>query len=362
MKKIIYPAALLSLVILANTGEAQDIHFSEFNENSSLVNPALTGQSYVVKALAIYKDQWRSVTVPYKTYGASVEMKFKAKNWERTDAHSTMKFKQAFNRVAGGLSFFNDKAGDGNMGTTQVNLSLATFVPLNSKSSLSVGLQGSFVQRKIDYSKLIWPDQYNGTTYDMSSTAGENFTSGNFVYPDFAAGLAYSYGFNERAIGANDQFKIDLGAAMFHMGNPKQNYLGDTHEILNSRYVFHSKAIIGIKNTKFIMAPSAIFEMQGTTHELIYGTYVKYNFKEDSKYTGYVKGSTFSLGAFYRNKDAMIAAAMLEFGQYAIGFSYDINTSGLTKVSSSRGGFEVFLRFVTPSPYLYQRKAKAKFI
>jgi hypothetical protein len=83
--------------------------------------------------------------------------------------------------------------------------------------------------------------------------------------------------------------------------------------------------------------------------------------KENSHYTGNVKGSTLSLGAFYRNKDAMIAALQLEFGQYALGFSYDINTSGLTKVSTYRGGFEVFIKFMTPSPYLYQKKTAVMF-
>ena len=112
---------------------AQDIHFSQFNENPSLVNPALTGQSHVLKASVIYRDQWRSVTVPYKTFGASIEMKLKASNWDKQGDHATMKFKKSFSRNALGISFFSDKAGDGNMGTTQANLSYATFIPVSEK-------------------------------------------------------------------------------------------------------------------------------------------------------------------------------------------------------------------------------------
>lgn len=362
MKKLIYPIGILMIQLLPVKGTAQDIHFSLFNENPSLVNPALTGQSHVIRAMAIYRDQWRSVTVPYKTYGASFEMKFKASNWDKQGDHATMKFKKAFGRMAGGLSFYNDKAGDGDMGTTQINLSLANYIPLNDKSQLSLGLQGSLVQRKVDYTKLIWPDQYNGTTYDITANAGENFSAGNFLYPDFAGGITYSYGYNERSIGANNQFKFDVGAAIFHFNTPKLNYLGETYERLLPKYVFHAKSTIGISNTKMALAPSVIYEIQGTSQEMIAGTFIRYNFKEDSKYTGYVKGSTFSIGAFYRNKDALIAAVGMDFGQYSIGFSYDINTSSLTKASTSRGGFEVFLRFVTPNPYLYQKKAQAKFL
>ena len=348
-------------IVLTLKISGQDIHFSQFNETPSLMNPALTGQTHVLKAHVIYRDQWRSVTVPYKTVGASVELKLKASNWDKVGNHATKTYKKSFSRNALGLSFFSDKAGDGNMGTTQANLSYATYIPVSSKSSLSMGLQASVVQRKVDYSKFLWNDQYGAGGYDNTLDPGETFTNGTFIYPDFGAGLLYSYGFNEKAIGANNQFKMDIGVAMYHLATPKQKYLSQTSERLLAKYVVHGKFLIGIKNTKFSLAPSYFYALQGSTQELVAGSMFRYNFKEDSKYTGYVKGSTFSLGAFYRNKDAFIAKMMLEFGQYAIGCSYDVNTSGLTKVSTSRGGFEIFLRFVTPSPYLYQKKEKSQF-
>jgi hypothetical protein len=117
-KAILLPA----IMIIGSALYAQDLHFSQYMQTPSLVNPALTGASTVVRASVIYKDQWRSVTVPYKTYGASFEMKFKASNWEKADKFKTKTYKQSFSRMAGGLSFFRDKAGDGNMGSTQVNL------------------------------------------------------------------------------------------------------------------------------------------------------------------------------------------------------------------------------------------------
>ena len=94
---------------------AQDLHFSQYNENPSLVNPALTGSAYVLRASVVYKDQWSAVTVPYRTLGASVEMKFKASSWEKIDPFKTRTFKKSFSRLAGGLSFFSDKAGDGKL-------------------------------------------------------------------------------------------------------------------------------------------------------------------------------------------------------------------------------------------------------
>ena len=77
--------------------------------------------------------------------------------------------------------------------------------------------------------------------------------------------------------------------------------------------------------------------------------------KEDSRYTGYVKGSALAVGGYYRNKDAFVVAALFEMSNYAIGASYDINVSGLKTATTGRGGFEITLRFLNPSPFLYTK-------
>lgn len=357
-KKIIILTAVS--IILGNKMLAQDIHFSQWTQTPALVNPALTGSLAVVRASVIYKDQWRSVTVPYKTYGASFEMKFKASNWEKSSPFLTRTYKKAFNRTAGGLSFFNDKAGDGKMGSTQANLSFATFVKINKQNTLAFGLQASVVQRKIDFSQLTFPNQYNGTGFDSNMDAGENYNSQNFVYPDFAGGINWSYGYTEKSIAANNDLRINAGVAMYHITQPKQKYLNATADRLNAKYILHADAVIGIRNTNVALVPSYLCQMQGTSLEMMEGFMIKYYFKDDSKYTGYIKRSAFGIGATYRNNDAAILSALVEYENYAIGFSYDLNTSKLTKATTSRGGPEIFIRFVTPNPFLNQT-SKSRF-
>lgn len=362
MKKIYHFLAFLIFNISSLVSYSQDLHFSQYNQTPSLVNPALTGASHTLRASVIYKDQWRGVTVPYKTFGASFEMKFKTSNWEKADQNKTKAYKKSISRLAGGLSFYSDKAGDGNMGTSQVNLSLASFVPLNVKNSLSVGFQASVVQRTIDFSKLTFPDQYNGTGYDPNINSGENAASQNFVYPDFAGGVNWSYGYSEKAsVVANNAFKSNVGVSMYHINEPKQKFLTGSNEKLSRKYILHGDFLMGIKNTNVVLAPSYLLQIQGTSKEMILGMMCKYYFKEDSKYTGIIKRSAFGLGAAYRNSDALILSALIESGQYAIGFSYDVNTSKLSTASSGRGGPEIFIRFITPNPFLYQMRTKAKY-
>jgi type IX secretion system PorP/SprF family membrane protein len=288
-------------------------------------------------------------------------MKFKGSNWDRMDQHMTKIYKKAFNRVAGGLSFYSDKAGDGNMGTTCVNLSLATFVPLGKLSSLSFGLQGSMVQKRVDFNKLVFSDQYSGTTYDPNISAGENVAANNFIYPDVAAGAVWSYGYNEKSIGANNEFRANAGVSMYHFNKPKEKFLNGTNERLTPKYVIHGDFLIGIPNSNVAIAPSYLIQIQNPSTEVIAGTMVKYYFSQDSKYTGYLRRSAFGLGAFYRNHDAMVVAALIEYQQYAIGFSYDLNLSKLSTASTMRGGPEIFIRFNSPNPFLYQKKSSVKF-
>ena len=124
--------------------------------------------------------------------------------------------------------------------------------------------------------------------------------------------------------------------------------------------VVYGQATIGVKNTNFAIAPAVLIQRQGPNQEILAGSLVRYMLKEDSKYTGYVKGATISAGGYYRNRDAFIAAALFEFSTYGIGLSYDFNLSGLTAVSSGRGGLEITLRFLNPSPFLFSQASFGK--
>src|ERR1700761_481995 len=65
---------LLSAVEYAG---AQDIHFSQFYENSILRNPALTGIfSGDYKVGINYRTQWTDISVPFQTGIVSAETRF----------------------------------------------------------------------------------------------------------------------------------------------------------------------------------------------------------------------------------------------------------------------------------------------
>lgn len=338
---------------------SQDIHFSQFHEAPMQLNPALTGAVNSTRASLNYKDQWRSVTTPYQTIAGSYEMRFNTNEWEKVPTKTEV-YKLAQKRLSGGLAFFRDKAGDGKMGLTQIQFSLSSSAPLNDKSTLVAGLQGGFAQRSVNYSALIFPEQYNGTGYDPSLPSGEYASSGVFYYGDFSGGLAWLYKRDESKIQENDDLKTSLGAAVFHFNSPNQSFYGDASEKIFTKYVLHGLVDKGIRRTNVSLMPGFMFALQGPSNELLAGLMVKYKIGEDSKYTGYIRGANVSFGAYYRNRDAVIPQMLLEFGRCGIGLSYDLNLSGLTAASRSRGGFEVMIKYVTPNPFIYQN-SKPKF-
>lgn len=353
MKKIGYS---LWLLLFFCQIKAQDIHFSQFNENPSLINPALTGIKDALRASMNYRSQWKSVTTPFTTYGASVEMKFKPSNWEQADQFRQKIYKRSVNRGSAGLSFYNDKAGDGKLSTTQVNLSLATFVKLNENHKLAVGLQAAVVQRKLDYSRLLFPTQYNGTTYDPSMMNGESYNNSTFIYSDVSAGLSWCYTKEESSFTSSEQKYADFGVSVYHLNRPYQNFVSGPKDRLETKVNVHGKLLLTTTEQKFAISPSFLLQFQGKNKEILIGSLFKYYLNIESKYTGYNRRSSIGLGVYYRNQDAMMTTLLLELKQYAIGFSYDINVSQLKTASSYNGAMEVVLRFNSPSAYLYQKK------
>lgn len=352
--------AMLLSIVVAN---AQDIHFSQFNQSPLTLNPALAGTTVWIRASMIYRTQWSAVTVPYKTIGASFDVKSK-RRWIKIK-HETAKFRQSGENGFGwGVNVYNDRAGDGKMGTLQMNGSLAYQIYLSAKSMLAAGFQGGLMQRSLNFSSLYWGSQYDpnsSTGYNTALPADKAIASGSssLIRPDLGAGMIYTYKKNERYMSGNDQRDFTVGASVFHINQPKYSFLGG-NEKLDPRIVLHGSGTYGIANTRIAIVPGVMISKQGPNQEIFAGTMVRYMLRDDSKYTGFVKGASFSAGGYYRNRDAFVATALFEFSSYGIGMSYDLNVSGLKTVSSGRGGFEITLRFLNPAPFIFSQASFAK--
>lgn len=343
MKKYLLVFTCLSVLSpLAMMG--QDIHFSQYNLTPLVINPAQTGAYKAHEVIINYKSQWTSISPnAYKTMMLTYDGRFKQKQWKTK-------------WLAAGVNLFNDKAGDGNMKTMQGNMYFGYHTQLSGKSTLGGALTAGFAQRSIDYTKLTWDEQYVNGAFDPNAQSNEPVGDTKYGFPDVGLGILYQYTKGQMYSTANDMLIIHSGLAVTHLNQPKYSFYG-TDEKLYVKTLGHVDALIGIKNTNFSLLPGFIYMQQGPAAEILPGCYFRYMLREESKFTGYVKGASLMFGTYWRVKDAFIPSVQFELAEYTIGLSYDMNLSGLKTATSGKGGFEISLRWGSPNPFLYKSAA-----
>jgi type IX secretion system PorP/SprF family membrane protein len=310
---------------------AQDIHFSQAWMTPVFLNPAQAGSENPLRAFVNYKNQWKSVASAYSTSAASLDF-----NLSKQDNSS------GFSGF--GINVFNDKAGA--MKTFKGSLSYAYHAKVSEKALFGGGLNVGYSQNSIDYSSFQWMEQYDGSSYNSSLPSNEPSGIVSFTQFDVGAGLHFSYGKSERYMTGNDQASYSGGISVTHINRPSSSFY-KSNEKLDMKTTSYANAMIGMGNSNLSLVPGIVYAMQGKMSELLVGSLFRYAIKDQSKYTGFVKATAFSLGAYYRNRDAVIASALFEVDKYAIGLSYDVNVSGLKSASTGRGGFELALRYNT---------------
>ncbi|MFM8489429.1 MAG: type IX secretion system membrane protein PorP/SprF, partial [Bacteroidota bacterium] len=134
---------VLALVLLCAHAHAQDIHFSQFANSPVNLNPGMIGVfGGDVRAVANYRDQWRSVPVPYTTFSGTVENKV---YWAKG------KYDRYF---TGGLLLNYDKQGSLSLTSMQVGLPVSVTLPVTRFGFLTVGATPAFGQRSFGTEKL----------------------------------------------------------------------------------------------------------------------------------------------------------------------------------------------------------------
>ena len=181
--------------------------------------------------------------------------------------------------------------------------------------------------------------------YDPSVSGGYNnsfsITSAeleNFSYVDFSTGILWNH---------TSRFKAHAGLALFHLTKPRLSYLGD-NENLNAKIAFHGGAAINIKGEVIVALPQVLILKQGPQLESNIGALIKYRLQESSKYTGENAETAIYMGGWFRFGDAFIANVKIDYMNFSLGVSYDINISNLVVATASKGGYEVSLAYIHP--------------
>ncbi len=331
MNNLVSKISVVLFVLSTMIVSAQDIHFTQFYMSPLNLNPALTGvMNCKTRMVANYRNQWAAVLAAnaYNTYSVSYDQKIPV---GREDYFGI------------GGSLWGDVAGESRFGTTQGRLSLSYSKKMagyrKKASYLVIGADAALSSRSISKADLRWPSQITSTGFDPSLPFFEpNFQDTDFLYADLSAGLLWF-----SIIDNNTNWY--LGAALHHLNRPNVSFLGETVN-LYSRYTVHAGLQFEMQR-KISMLPFAVFMAQGPHRSLNAGTNFRFALGP-SKTTN----QSWEVGAWYRignkvpsglHSDAVILSTRFNYENFGIGFSYDINISGLRQASPANGAFEFSL-------------------
>jgi type IX secretion system PorP/SprF family membrane protein len=297
---------------------SQDIHWSQFDANPIFQNPGNTGHfNGDVRFVGNYRDQWRAVTTPFQTISISAD----GKPYNHR------------NLGIGGL-FFHDMSGDGTFRTIELQLNASYVFKLSKDSNhiIRPGVNIGMNHRQINWNALSFGNQYNGITYDPTLPTNELYA--NDRKTNFSAGLGAIYEFN-----IDKRKQITAGASAFNLNRPNQGfYFTKVRRDIRTNVFLRGTYPLGFD---FDLIPSMQLTIQGKYREYMVGSSLKYTLVNRLGTYRAVYA-----GLWYRNRDAAFLSLGMDYQNWFVGLSYDINFSSLAVASNARGGMEIAVRYV----------------
>jgi len=240
------------------------------------------------------------------------------------------------------LGVYRDVAGTTNFGTTKINLSLSSIIRVGNYNTISIGLTGGWGQQSISPENLEWDAQFDNQAFDPTLPSLENFSYEKNSYLDYGVGVLWAYGLGSSTIASFDKFKAEIGGAYHHLSQPRiPSHVGEDDK-LHSKIAFHADFQFSSLYSRLAFSPRTRVFVQGPAMEINVGMMFRYLVQEGSKYTRQKKGLAISAGSYYRVGDALSPSLEIEYAGFTIGYSYDVNVSGLTVASRGRGGSEFY--------------------
>jgi len=298
---------LFLFVCLSSVFSQFDAQLSQYMFHNSAFNPAAVGEGNLIQITGQHRIQWMGMPNAPQTTVFSV--------------NSPLKIGNSFHGI--GFRFLNDKAG---LFTNQTAQLQYAYKKKMGKGVLSLGADLGFVSLGFrgDSAYIPTVGEYHDPDdllIPTTSVSGMSFDMNIGVFystPSFYSGLSYTHLNNPTVSLSDDKTDIRLQGTMFLTGG--YNWT--------------------IPDTKIVVKPSTLLKTDFSSMQLDLSTRLEY----DNKYWG---------GLSYRIQDAVVILAGINIaGGLSIGYSYDLPTSSIIRVSS--GSHEIML--VYGFEYVFEKR------
>lgn len=277
------------------------------------------------------RDQWVGPASPYRTGTISFDTKVLR---EKLPDNSS---------IAIGAMLMNDQVMQGALKSNYASLNTSYSIQLSGEeltNRLSMGVGMIYGSRRVDYTKLNFSEQFNGSGFDVNLPTGESALSQMKPYFSTSAGLTYSM--------STTYTNIDIGASAFHLNRPKQSVLEDPNQILPARYVLHANVETYL-NERLVLNTNAVFQTQQRAQYYSAGAALGYFLSQEGEDNLIING-----GMWYWSKNAVIPYVGVVYRNFQVGVSYDATISKLSQASIKPKTFEIslILRGATEKEYI----------
>ncbi len=314
---------LLVLAFCLQAGNAlfaQDLHFSQFFNSPLSTNPANTGFIHDAdyRVGGNYRNQWSNImSTPYKTMSVFGDAQL-------------FREKIEYGWLGVGGMILSDVAGTGSLRSTKVYGSIAYHQELGNSSLLSAGFNVGWTNKRIDQTKLKFPDQFDGKFFDNTLPTSVFLTNTSVSYLDVQAGINYAYF-------ATENVYINAGYSIHHVNRPKETFFNDNtnNGRIPMRHIGFVNALLKV-DPRVIINPNVFYTNQAKASELVLGLNAAYNLSEFGE-------KQLIAGLYYRYGDAVVPMIGFELNNVRFTFSYDVTASSLSKYNSYQGAQEFSL-------------------
>ncbi len=343
MKKLILGIS----IALLNVANAQDLHFAQSAQTPLLINPAAAGVFDGWERIIVnHRNQWLGAGTQFMSTAVAADI-----NLWKPDFND-----QAYLGV--GILMFNDVGGDSRFGHQNGSVTVSGILPMgNTGHIISAGVQGGVGQRSADLSNVSFLSQWNGEEFDMDVPSGEQNTLNSFAYIDANAGLYYIYDGGKNTFSRNNDFKLKIGVAGYHLNKPDLQYMNGSSDQLHRKYVGHVGVISDVPGTKFAYDLSALQFIQGGHYETLIGAMLRYRFEDGTKISGLSQNAFIGFGMYARLKDAIIPSVMVDWKGFQFGVSYDVTVSALRRAYGG-GSLEFSLSYTNLNHSLFKTRGR----
>lgn len=331
----------MALLLLTMPVSSQDIHFSQFGNSPVNLNPGLAGVfGGDMRVATVYRDQHRSIPVPYTTAGITWENKIYLQ-------------KGHYSRfLTAGLLFNYDRQGSIRLTSMHFGVPVALTLPTFKNQFLTLGVTPTFGQRAFNTNSLSFDAQWNDCVYDPNAPFREDqlFQNNKLTYFDLNAGVNY------RIQSAKKRHRFDVGGSGFHLNRPRHDFwtagVNDEGQVrLRQRWSLYGLGVVQVANNLDLIA-NGLYRVQGSYKEIVYGGGLRFHLDRRP-----YRELAIQIGANYRERygDAIIPQAEVHYRTWTLGFTYDVNMfSDIYTLTGRRAGPEVSLIY-----RLYKLKSAA---